>query len=389
MAAEVAAAKRERDFYLSRVDKAKAVEAIIERQQQEDVDATQLMNTTTNSNEEEKKKQQKGTAQVNMLLTRLVANGCSTIRPVGNDKKSTRLHSKTPILGVFIRHSIDSISSDRRRVACEASLGPPWDLNAFKNWTAIGQFESNSETIQTISRFEHFYYTISVTYWAILLASILSGNTVLTRLAQFKVFVSLMCIASFAFASWFLARCIKDVQNHTESITVDKDLSGLYRYGWRALFWLGFVLFYAAPTASAPVTDLLAIPGAVMCLYGWHWLLHLLLLLDMVVHGRPERSSPFNHGWAVCLVASSPGSGEYSVCDWVCRSGGALWSVVAFCASFILYSRYIIPLEEEMLTEAFPSSYVHYKERVPAFSGALMLLLVIQAALFWRFGLVP
>jgi ESF2/ABP1 family protein len=32
MAAEVAAANRERDFYLSRVDKAKAVEAIIERQ---------------------------------------------------------------------------------------------------------------------------------------------------------------------------------------------------------------------------------------------------------------------------------------------------------------------------------------------------------------------
>jgi ESF2/ABP1 family protein len=33
MAAEVAAAHRERDFYLSRVDKAKAVESIIERQQ--------------------------------------------------------------------------------------------------------------------------------------------------------------------------------------------------------------------------------------------------------------------------------------------------------------------------------------------------------------------
>ncbi|KAI8102891.1 hypothetical protein M9434_005683 [Picochlorum sp. BPE23] len=59
MAAEVAAAKRERDFYLSRVDKAKAVEAIIERQQQDDGDATQLLNTTTNTNEGEKKKPNK------------------------------------------------------------------------------------------------------------------------------------------------------------------------------------------------------------------------------------------------------------------------------------------------------------------------------------------
>jgi len=325
-----------------------------------------------------------------MLLTRLVANGCSTIRPVGNDKKSTRLHSKTPILGVFIRHSIDSISSDRRRVACEASLGPPWDLNAFKNWTAIGQFESNSETIQTISRFEHFYYTISVTYWAILLASILSGNTVLTRLAQFKVFVSLMCIASFAFASWFLARCIKDVQNHTESITVDKDLSGLYRYGWRALFWLGFVLFYAAPTASAPVTDLLAIPGAVMCLYG----LALVASSAVIVGtwsfmGDPNVPHRLITVGPYALLRHPQALGNILFVTGFAVSGGALWSVVAFCASFILYSRYIIPLEEEMLTEAFPSSYVHYKERVPAFSGALMLLLVIQAALFWRFGLVP
>lgn len=36
MAAEVAAAKRDRDFYLSRVDRAKAVESIIERNKQKD-----------------------------------------------------------------------------------------------------------------------------------------------------------------------------------------------------------------------------------------------------------------------------------------------------------------------------------------------------------------
>jgi len=45
MAAEVAAANRERDFYLSRVDKAKAVEAIIERQHN-DVDGGAEEKTT-------------------------------------------------------------------------------------------------------------------------------------------------------------------------------------------------------------------------------------------------------------------------------------------------------------------------------------------------------
>jgi len=68
-------------------------------------------------------------------------------------------------------------------------------------------------------------------------------------------------------------------------------------------------------------------------------------------------------------------------------AGGSLWSALAFVASFVLYQKHIIPLEEEMLTEAFPNSYTHYKERVPAFSWALILLLVIIAVLMWRFGL--
>lgn len=326
-----------------------------------------------------------------LLLTRVVANGCQATRHVGDgtNRKNTRVYA-TRRMGGLTHYNRTYIDTDRRTIACKASLGPPWDLNAFKNWTAIGQFETDSDTIKTISRFEHFYYTISVTYWAILLASILSGNTVLTRLAEFKVFVSLMCIASFAFASWFLARCIKDVENHTESITVDKDLSGLYRYGWRALFWLGFVLFYAAPSASAAVTDMLAIPGAVMCLYG----LALVASSAVIVGtwsfmGDPNVPHRLITVGPYALLRHPQALGNILFVTGFAVSGGALWSVVAFCASFVLYSRYIIPLEEEMLTEAFPSSYMHYKERVPAFSGALMLLLVIQAALFWRFGLVP
>lgn len=84
MAAEVAAAKRERDFYLSRVDKAKAVEAIIERQQ-EDANTTHLNN---NSNEEEKieqaekkKKPKKGPRKVRTFEQK---------KTIGSELKGTR-----------------------------------------------------------------------------------------------------------------------------------------------------------------------------------------------------------------------------------------------------------------------------------------------------------
>jgi hypothetical protein len=163
---------------------------------------------------------------------------------------------------------ITSIHKKEKSTVVQAQ-GPPWDYKAFDkfDFALIGHFESDSKALKAISRFEHLYYTISVSYWCILLASILSGSKTLTMLAQFKVFVSAMCAASFAFTSWFAARCIKDVSQHLEKKEVDKDLSGIFRYGWRAIFWLAFVLFYTVPP-SYSVTRLMAVPGAVMCLYG-------------------------------------------------------------------------------------------------------------------------
>lgn len=147
--------------------------------------------------------------------------------------------------------------------------GPPWDYKAFEkfDFSMIGHFDENGKTLKSISRFEHMYYTISVSYWLILLISVLSGNKLLAQLAQFRVFVTAMCASSFAFASWFAARLIKDVRQHLEQNEMDQDISGLYRYAWRAIFWLAFVMFYTVPPVYS-LTAYFAIPGAVMCLYG-------------------------------------------------------------------------------------------------------------------------
>lgn len=280
-----------------------------------------------------------------------------------------------------------------KRVRCQAhGMGPPWDIGAFTNWSAINHFdqaidEKTKELQKQVVRFEQTYYTISVGYWGIWLAAMLSGNTLLTKMSQFKFFCFVMCISSVAFSSWFAARCIKDVYKvHDDTDAMSLDLSGFYRYGWRALFWLAFVLFYIVPTYPY-VANVFAIPGAVMCLYGlvligsaaaitgtWSFMSDPNVPLKLITVG------PF----AVVRHPNSLGNMLFLI--GFALSGGSLCSALSFIASFALYCKHIIPLEEEMLTEAFPSSYTHYKERVPAFSWALIILLVIIAVLMWRFG---
>lgn len=41
----------------------------------------------------------------------------------------------------------------------------------------------------------------------------------------------------------------------------------MLRYLWNAVFWLGFVLWYAAPPVTS-VADYTGTPGAVMCVFG-------------------------------------------------------------------------------------------------------------------------
>lgn len=67
-------------------------------------------------------------------------------------------------------------------------------------------------------------------------------------------------------------------------------------------------------------------------------------------------------------------------------SGGAVASAVAFAASFALYCIAVLPKEESMLESTFTSKYRHWKERVPRFAWGLLLLLILEAVLMWRFS---
>lgn len=288
----------------------------------------------------------------------------------------------------------NSLNEDKRyRVQCRAQgMGPPWDIGAFKNWAAINHFdeaidEKTKQLQKQIVRFEQTYYSISIGYWGIWLAAMLSGNTLLTSLSQFKFFCFLMCISSVAFSSWFAARCVKDVYKvHEDNNDMIIDLSGFYRYGWRALFWLAFVLFYIVPTYPH-MANFFAIPGAVMCLYGMVLVGSSAAIIGTwSFMGDPNVPMKLITVGPYALLRHPQALGNILFVTGFALAGGSLWSALSFIASFVLYRKHIIPLEEEMLTEAFPSSYTHYKERVPAFSGALMLLLVLIAVLMWRFG---
>jgi protein-S-isoprenylcysteine O-methyltransferase Ste14 len=50
----------------------------------------------------------------------------------------------------------------------------------------------------------------------------------------------------------------------------------------------------------------------------------------------------------------------------------------------LLYVATVVPREEDMLEGAFGEKYRRYKERVPAFSWALVLLLILEAVLIWK-----
>jgi hypothetical protein len=192
-----------------------------------------------------------------------------------------------------------SARAPRRDVTVNAhNAGPPWDAKMFREhvlkpglepldarltthdpllyrrWAAINHFsdsdleiDEKSRALQrSITRFEQTYYAISIGYWSVWLAALLSGNSVLTSVSGFSVFCWAMLAASFSFSSYFLARMIKAVgRPHELMAAMQSDMSGLNRYSWRTLFWAGFALFYVAPTSSF-VSRYLGAFGSVMCL---------------------------------------------------------------------------------------------------------------------------
>jgi len=268
-------------------------------------------------------------------------------------------------------------------------------MRMFRNWAALNKFSDDDLAIddrtrelqRKISRFEQTYYTISIAYWSIWLAALLSGNAVLTRVSSFSVFCWAMLASSFSFCLYFLARLIKDIQRPHELVSsIEQDASGFNRYSWRTLFWLGFVLFYLAPTSQL-VMKYLGSFGTVMCFYGLILVASSALLIKTwTFMGDPNIPMNLITVGPYSLLRHPQALGNLLFVSGFALTGGSLWSAAAFVAAGFLYGRNIVPLEEQMLSEAFPNSYSHYAERVPRFSGALILLLVIQTAMMMRYG---
>ena len=115
--------------------------------------------------------------------------------------------------------------------------------------------------------FEDVVYTINILYFSILLASIFTGNRHLTNIASFANFVTAMFLASAAFTGWSATRWITDIRENLAEAQRRRDFRALLRFGWSAVFWLGFVMWYAVPPMEA-LTQWTGTAGAICCLYG-------------------------------------------------------------------------------------------------------------------------
>ena len=105
----------------------------------------------------------------------------------------------------------------------------------FRQWAAINHFSDSDLEIdekrrvlqRSISRFEQTYYGISILYWSLWLAALISGNALLTKISGFSVFCWAMLASSFSFSAYFLARMIKAVGRPHDLLTaIQNDMSG-------------------------------------------------------------------------------------------------------------------------------------------------------------------
>jgi protein-S-isoprenylcysteine O-methyltransferase Ste14 len=278
----------------------------------------------------------------------------------------------------------------------------------------------------------------AVVYWTLLLASLLTGNPLLERISHFENFVTAMFGCSVAFTGYFAARWVQDAKKQLQG-EQRRDARGLLRFGWKAIFWLAFVLWYVGPQYEF-FTDWCATAGGVACLSGlalvvsgaltvgeWSFmgepqiprhlatggpyalLRHPQASRRQQHHGSPLRAKRRLVASCACRMAPPP-----ALCPFVrplqrthpprpCLSplqalgnilflvgfsaaGGAVLAAATFLASFALYCRAVVPKEEAMLEAHFGESYRRYKERVPAFGYALVLLLLVEVILIWRFA---
>lgn len=82
------------------------------------------------------------------------------------------------------------------------------------------------------------YYYLNIGYWSLLLLSVLTGNDVLSRIAQFETYTTTMFVASAVFSTFFGLKWWRDARRKL-LVEQTSDWRALLRYAWNALFWLG------------------------------------------------------------------------------------------------------------------------------------------------------
>jgi hypothetical protein len=90
---------------------------------------------------------------------------------------------------------------------------------------------------------QNTYFYLNCAYWSLLLVAVFTGNEILSKVAEFQKYSAIMCFISCLAVGWFLTRWAME-RGRAESAA---DRVAALRYGWNALLWAGFVLFYTAP----------------------------------------------------------------------------------------------------------------------------------------------
>lgn len=240
-----------------------------------------------------------------------------------------------------------------------------------------------------ILNFESISYLISITYFITLFMSVLTGNPYLFPLARFENFALAMCIISSSFTAYYFFRWFNDVRYHVASKEEKKrHFQGTLTFAWRAMFWLAFIYWYTASPASPQWAEALATPGVIMSLYGLALAASSALMTGQWSFlAEPARAPRVLITWGPYALLRHPQTlGNMLFLIGFSLAGGAYLSSMAFVCAFFLYRVAVIPKEERMLQQAFGVKYTHYRQRVPAFAWALILLLVAEAVLIWKYG---
>ncbi|GAB4820279.1 hypothetical protein N2152v2_007325 [Parachlorella kessleri] len=214
--------------------------------------------------------------------------------------------------------------------------------------------------------------------------ALVSGNDVISRFTNFEYYTTAMLGTSVAFAAYHLNRWMVHAGKQLRK-QVEFDGSQFLRYSWNAVFWLGFVLWHAVPQLAGLI-EWTATPGAIMSLFGLALAISAAFTEGMWAFlGEPQVPRRFTMAgpYAICRHPQALGNMLFLI--GASLAGGAVAASAAFIASFLLYHATVVPREEQLLVEAFGEQYEAYRRRTPSYAFALLLLVLLEAVLLWRY----